>query len=207
VIARAALVIVMLIATELYTASADREAAVPREPLAAMPLQIGQWTGRDAPPLGEDVLQQLGADEYVNRTYVGRTGVLIGLYVGYYGSQRQGDTIHSPRNCLPGAGWLPVEDGIFRMPADDREVAVNRTVVQKGLDREIVLYWYQGRGRVVGDEYVNKFWLMLDAARLRRTDGGLVRLITPIVTDSGRAMEAASDFAASLMPYLPRYLP
>ena len=120
VIARAAIVIVMLVATHLYTASADREAPVPREPLAAIPMQIGQWTGRDAPPFADDVLEQLGADEYVNRTYVGRAGVPIGLYVGYYASQRQGDTIHSPRNCLPGAGWQPVEGGMFRMHADAR---------------------------------------------------------------------------------------
>jgi EpsI family protein len=207
VIARAALVIVLLIATQLYTASADREARVPRQPLARMPLQIGPWNGRDASPFADDVLEQLGADEYVNRNYVGHSGVPVALYVGYYASQRQGDTIHSPRNCLPGAGWQPIETGMFRMHAGEREVAVNRSVVQNGLDRDVVLYWYQGRGRIIANEYVNKFWLMLDAARLHRTDGGLVRLIAPVVSDPVRATEDAAAFGAALMPYLSRYLP
>jgi EpsI family protein len=207
VIARAAIVIVMLFAAHLYTASADRERPVPRQPLAAMPLQIGQWTGRDASPFADDVLEQLGADEYVNRNYVGHSGVPVALYVGYYASQRQGDTIHSPRNCLPGAGWQPIETGMFRMHAGEREVAVNRSVVQNGLDRDVVLYWYQGRGRIIANEYVNKFWLMLDAARLHRTDGGLVRLIAPVVSDPVRATEDAAAFGAALMPYLSRYLP
>jgi EpsI family protein len=206
-IARAAVVIVMLIATGVYTASADREARVPRQPLAAMPLQIGQWNGREAPPFAEDVLEQLGADEYVNRNYVGAAGVPVALYVGYYASQRQGDTIHSPRNCLPGAGWQPVEAGMLRLGAGEHEVSVNRYVVQKGLDREIVLYWYQGRGRITANEYVNKFWLMLDAARLHRTDGGLVRLITPVVSDTLRATEDAAAFGAALLPHLSLYLP
>jgi EpsI family protein len=207
VIVRAALVIAMLTVTRLYTASADREVRVPRQRLAAMPLQIGPWDGRDAPPFADDVLKQLGADEYVNRNYVSHAGVPVALYVGYYASQRQGDAIHSPRNCLPGAGWQPIETGMFRMHADERDVAVNRAVVQKGLDREVVLYWYQGRGRIIADEYANKFWLMLDAARLHRTDGGLVRLISPVSTDTVRATEDAAAFGAALLPYLSRYLP
>jgi EpsI family protein len=206
-IARATIAIVMLIATAVYTASADREAQVPRQPLASMPLQIGQWNGREAPPFADDVLEQLGADEYVNRKYVGHSGVPVALYVGYYASQRQGDTIHSPRNCLPGAGWQPVEAGMLRVRDGEREVSVNRTIVQKGLDRQVVLYWYQGRGRITADEYVNKIWLMLDAARLHRTDGGLVRLVTPVVTDTVRATEDAAAFGAGLLPYLSRYLP
>jgi EpsI family protein len=206
-IARAAAAIVMLIATGVYTASADRETHVPRQPLAAMPLQIGQWKGRQAPPFADDVLEQLGADEYVNRHYVGHSDAPIALYIGYYASQRQGDTIHSPRNCLPGAGWQPVEAGMFRVRAGEQEVSVNRTVVQKGLDREVVLYWYQGRGRITGNEYVNKIWLILDAARMHRTDGGLVRLITPVVTDTVRATEDAAAFGTALLPYLSLYLP
>jgi EpsI family protein len=207
VTARAAIVIVMLFGTHLYTASADREARVPRQPLAAMPLQIAQWSGRDATPFADDVLEQLGADEYVNRNYVGQSGVPIALYAGYYASQRQGDSIHSPRNCLPGGGWQPVEAGRIRLQAAGHPVTVNRYIVQKGLDREVVLYWYQGRGRITAGEYANKFWLMLDAARLHRSDGGLVRLITPVVTDTERATEDAAAFGTALLPYLSVYLP
>src|ERR1044071_4906898 len=122
-IARTVVVIVMLIATRAYTASADREARVPRQALTTLPLTIGGWTGRDAAPFADDVLEQLGADEYVNRTYVGQSNVPISLYLGYYASQRQGDAIHSPQNCLPGAGWQPVETGIYRLDARGHQLA------------------------------------------------------------------------------------
>jgi EpsI family protein len=206
-IARAALVIVILVATRIYVGSTDREVRVPRQPLAALPLNIGDWTGKDAAPFAGDVLEQLGADDYVNRSYAGHSGVAISLYVGYYASQRQGDSIHSPRNCLPGAGWQPVEDGIARLEARGHQLPVNRYVVQKGLDRAVVLYWYQGRGRVIANEYVNKFWLMLDAARLHRTDAGLVRLIAPVRADPQPATEDAAALGAALLPYLSVHLP
>ena len=206
-IARAAFVVLMLAATAVYVRSADIEARVPRQPLASVPLQVGEWAGRELSPYADDVLQQLGADEYLNRTYIDRSGVPIAIYVGYYASQRQGDTIHSPRNCLPGAGWQPVEAGIVRLGAGERAVSVNRYVVQKGLDRDVVLYWYQGRGRMTSNEYVAKISLMLDAARLRRTDGGLVRLIAPIARDKELTTEHLAAFAAALQPYLSRSLP
>jgi EpsI family protein len=207
VIARAALVILILVATRIYIASADTEAQVVRQPLAALPMTIGGWTGREAPPFTDDVLDELGADEYVHRTYSGGSGVPISLYAGYYASQRQGDSMHSPRNCLPGSGWQPVEAGVIRLEARGHPLSVNRYIVQKGLDRQVVLYWYQGRGRVIANEYVNKLWLMLDAARVHRTDGGLVRLITPVLSDPARATEDAAAFGAAVLPYLSRSLP
>jgi EpsI family protein len=133
--------------------------------------------------------------------------VPLALYIGYYASQRQGDTMHSPQNCLPGAGWQPIDSGIVRVRSGARDVDVNRYVVQKGGDRQVVLYWYQGRGRVTANEYANKMWLMLDAARVHRTDGGLARLITPVVTDPTEATAHAAAFAATLLPVLSEYLP
>jgi EpsI family protein len=129
------------------------------------------------------------------------------LYAGFYHSQRQGDTIHSPQNCLPGAGWRPVASGTVDLSFGGREVTVNRYVIQKGLDRQVVLYWYQGRGRIVANEYFNKALLMLDAARLHRTSGGLVRLLAPVVTTAEAATDELTAFAAALLPYLERHLP
>jgi EpsI family protein len=135
----------------------------------------------------------------------------VSLYIGYYGSQRQGDTIHSPQNCLPGAGWQPVEGGRVPLDVDGRRVTVNRYVIQKGLDRQVVLYWYQGRGRVVANEYANKLWLMLDAARLHRSDGALVRVVAPVLRSPGGSLAAADDAAAAftrtIFPRLPAHLP
>jgi EpsI family protein len=205
---RAAIVVALLIAVRLYTAHlASTEAPVWRPPLSTLPLTVGEWRGHDAPPLADDVLAQLGVDDYINREYVNRGSMPIGVYIGYYGSQRQGDTIHSPQNCLPGAGWRPVETGVADLQFGNRTVRVNQYLIQKGLDRQIVLYWYQGRGRVIANEYKNKAFLMLDAARLHRTNGGLVRLIAPINTTAEPAKTALSDFAVILFPHLDRFLP
>jgi EpsI family protein len=134
----------------------------------------------------------LGADEYLNRRYVRPDGAAVDLFVAYYRSQQHGDAIHSPRNCLPGAGWEPVSQSETTLRAGGEPVSVNRYVIRKGLDRRVVFYWYQGRGRVVSNEYANKGWLVIDAMRTGRTDGGLVRAITP-------ASEAGERSAVALL--------
>jgi EpsI family protein len=208
VIARALVVLALLATAGVYSGRAvSVETVVPREPLSTLPLALGGWHGREAPPLADDVLGQLGVDDYVNRQYVRAGGLPIGLYVGYYGSQRQGDTIHSPQNCLPGAGWFPVDTSVTRLEAQNRSVPVNQFVIQKGLDRQVVFYWYQGRGRVIANEYAQKGLLMLDAARLHRTNGGLVRLITPVRASVDASRQELSQFATLLLAHLDRHLP
>jgi EpsI family protein len=205
---RAALVVALLVAARFYSAHlVSAEVPVSREPLATLPLAVGEWSGHDAPPLADDVLTQLGVDDYLNREYVNPAGIPIGVYVGYYASQRQGDTIHSPQNCLPGAGWQPVETGVADLQLGSRSVRVNRFLIEKGLDRQVVFYWYHGRGRVVANEYRNKALLMFDAARLHRTNGGLVRVIAPITTTAGEAQVSLSAFATALFPHLDKHLP
>ena len=205
---RAAMVVVVLLVARFYIAHlSSAEAVVQREPLSALPLTIGSWQGHDAAPLADDVLAQLGVDDYVNREYFMAGSAPVGVYIGYYASQRQGDTIHSPQNCLPGAGWRPIETGTADLQSGARTVRVNQFVIQKGLDRQLVFYWYQGRGRVIANEYRNKAALMLDAARLHRTNGGLVRLIAPIDSNVADAKTALSTFAAQLFPHLDRHLP
>ena len=205
---RAALVVALLVVAALYANRArSAEATVARDELSTLPLAIDGWQGHEAAPLADDVLAQLGVDDYVNRQYVRAGSAPVGVYIGYYASQRQGDTIHSPQNCLPGAGWRPVEAGVADLHVRDRSVRVNQFVIQKGLDRQVVYYWYQGRGRVVANEYRNKALLMIDAARLHRTNGGLVRIIAPIVTTAEAAKQDLASFATALFPHLDRHLP
>jgi EpsI family protein len=205
--ARAAIVVTLIVAAQFYVASADRESPAPRKQLALLPLRLATWDGRDARPFDDDVITALGVDEYINRQYVGSSGIPIALYVGYYASQRQGDTMHSPQNCLPGAGWQPIESGRLPVRLAAQDVELNRYVVQKGTDRQVVLYWYQGRHRVTANEYANKLWLMLDAARVHRTDGGLVRVIAPVITNASRADTDAAAFATTILPLLTEHLP
>jgi EpsI family protein len=205
---RAAIAAGLIVATGLYARGASGPEQVPaRASLASLPTSLGAWRGHDAGPLADDVVAQLGVDDYVNRRYSAAGNAPVALYVGYYASQRQGDTIHSPQNCLPGAGWQPVFSDRSTIDVGVRALPVNRVLIQKGVDRQAVFYWYQGRGRIVASEFANKGWLMLDAARLHRTDGGLVRLMAPVATTSDAAFATLTAFGAALFPHLSSHLP
>lgn len=179
---------------------AGQERPVSRRSLSTFPATLGTWQSAAEARLDDETLRVAGVDDYVSRTYVNDRRQAANLYIGYYASQRQGDTIHSPQNCLPGAGWQPVESARTSLVANGVTLPVNRYVIEKGVERQVVLYWYQGRGRVVANEYANKLWLMVDAARLRRTNGSLVRVVSP----DG---QAAADFARVVFPRLTEYLP
>src|SRR5262249_26458845 len=142
----------------------------------------------------------------------------LGLYAGFYRSQREGSTIHSPLNCLPGAGWsavaherVDVDVPSYRGGDATGRIRVNRYVVQKGLDRQLVLYWYQMHGRVIASEYWGKFYLVADAIRLNRTDAALVRITVPFDPSEGPAERAAeragTAFVSAIFPLLERSLP
>jgi EpsI family protein len=175
-------------------------------------MTLGDWQGRNGPPLDDKVLAVLKPDDYTIRDYF-RGNEYAGLYIGYHGSQRQGDTIHSPLNCLPGAGWIPTIVGRTEIVAPDesgrdRRLLVNRVVIEKGLDRQLVVYWYQSHGRVTASEYWGKFYTVVDAIRLARTDAALVRVVVPMQEgDAGAADRAAVSLVQALFPQLPRYLP
>jgi EpsI family protein len=181
---------------------------------AAFPMQIAEWHGVPDAPFTKQILDVLRVDDYVTRTYFGPDHSAVGLYVGYWKTQRQGDTIHSPLNCLPGAGWEPTAHATIRFdPVGDPagyDRTINRYVIQKGMDRQLVLYWYQSHGRMVASEYWSKFYLIADAVRLNRTDGAIVRVIAAIPDDPGAAQhseDGAMRFVKVLVPRLDGFLP
>jgi EpsI family protein len=205
---RLAIALVLILSTGIYTRGArDTEQPASRTSFDALSHSLGEYRGRQAPAFADDVVAQLGADDHVNRFYTPAAGPAIALYAGYYASQRQGAAIHSPQNCLPGAGWQPIFADRAWLPTPQGSFEVNRVVIEKGRDRQAVFYWYQGRGRITANEFANKGWLMLDAARLRRTDGGLVRLITPLTSGRDEAFARLAQFSAVLIPTLWSYLP
>ena len=204
---RVGVVVVLIVVTGLYTRGATRSGAVPtRTPFHELPLEIQDAEGYEAVPFADDVVEKLGADDHVNRIYVDHA-VPVALYAGYYASQRQGDVIHSPQNCLPGAGWRPIASDRIDISDGVERQTINRVLITKGRERQAVFYWYQGRGRVVASEFANKALLMMDAARSGRTDGGLVRLITPVVSTPEEAYARLNTFAAALIPLLREHLP
>jgi len=214
---RAIILAVTLLCGAAAVVRANRpEQAPPRVSFDQFPSRLGVWNGQQLPPMEDKILAILGVDDYLNRVYYGPDRSVAGLYIGYYKSQRQGDSIHSPQNCLPGAGWEPLESRVMTISTaaaaiGAADIAVNRYVIQKGVDRQLVLYWYQSHGRVVASEYWSKFFLVRDAVRLNRTDAALVRVIVPIASgdDQGepRAQDQAVDFVKQMFPVLPNYLP
>ena len=190
--------------------SAAGEARAPRKALAEFPAELGDWrqTGRDArfDAATEAVLR---ADDYLSRTYSNSDGRSASLYVGYYATQRNGATYHSPLNCLPGSGWTLGEPSTVEVrPADGRaSFRANSFVIEHGNDRMLMLYWYQGRGRAVASEYVDKVYTVFDSIRLRRSDGAMVRVLVPFRGSEQEAEQAAAQFAAHVAPNLPAYVP
>jgi len=183
-----------------------------RESLSGLPMHVGEWEGRKAADLEDNVMAILGVNDYINRLYYNPEMAPAGLYIGYYQSQREGDTMHSPLNCLPGAGWNPVIKGHIHVPIEGGSpIEINRIVIMKGTDKQLVLYWYQSHGRVIASEYWGKIYTVLDALRTNRTDAALVRVISPVagLTPEGEsaAERCAVTFVQSLYPLLNRYLP
>src|SRR5271170_2173833 len=174
------------------------EAIVPRQPLHDLPYTLGTWAGHEQ-PLQAQVVQAVAVRDYTNRSYLEPSGAPLSLYVGYYATQRTGDTMHSPKNCLPGSGWDPVRSGYATIPVQDgHDIVVNEYVIQQDQDQELVFYWYQGRGRIIASEYSGKFWMIADAISRNRTDGSLVRLITSMNDGETKARARLVGFAQLL---------
>lgn len=170
--------------------------------LENIPLQIGDWSGEAAPRLSDSVESRLLATDYLTRMYR-RQDREMSLLVTYYSQQESGETMHSPRNCLPGAGWEAWDYKTVTVPVGSRNERVNLYSVQKDGQRMQVLYWYQSRARVVANEYVGKVFLVWDALMDGRTGGALVRLM---MADSPGAVQEEIRFAAHLLPEVQRCL-
>jgi EpsI family protein len=205
-----------LLATGGYLTRASTAEPTPiRQPLAELPFALGQWRGTPNKEFSQDVLAVLRVDDYITRSYRAPDGTELGLYVGYHATQRQGASIHSPLNCLPGAGWIPaaLERPEIVVPSGGtaRTVRVNRVVIEKGLERQLVYYWYQSQGRVVASEYWGKFYSVVDAVRHNRTDAALVRVMLPVSGTSPEALaesdRRALEFVSTLFPLLSNFLP
>jgi EpsI family protein len=154
-------------------------------------------------------VQALGVSDYTNRAYFGPSGASpLSLYVGYYATQRAGDTIHSPKNCLPGSGWDPIRAGYATIPVPGgREIIVNEYIIQHDQYQALVFYWYQSRGRVIASEYAGKFWMVTDAISRNRTDGSLVRLVTSMGDGEVQARNRLVSFTQLLFPPLDELIP
>jgi EpsI family protein len=184
-------------------------AHVDRKQLNGFPKQMESWTqvGGDE-QFDEKTMAVLRASDYLLRNYRANDGRVSNFYVGYYASQRDGATYHSPLNCLPGSGWVMSDpDRITISPKGRPAFVANKYVIQNGDHKELLIYWYQGRGRAVASEYWGKIYTVLDSVQRRRSDGAMVRITTPIESSEANALKASVDLAAETSTILPEFIP
>jgi len=188
------------------------EPVLSRRPFSEFPLSIAErWQGKEF-ELGARELYWLKPTDYMMHAYVETQDegapVPVWLYIGYFHSLRGGAAYHSPKVCLPGAGWQIVEtEEIPVQVQGTRTITINETLVRKGLDQQIVLYWYQDRGRVIASEYWARGYLIWDTMLTHRTDGAIVRLSVPVTRTPEDASQHGLTFLHDLWPLLTEYLP
>jgi EpsI family protein len=179
-------------------------------PLSEMPSRFGEWRTVSDNVVEAEVREVLKADDVLNRTYVSpQHGTTANLFVAFFRTQRTGQAPHSPKNCLPGSGWVPSVADIVNVPVPGRAepIPVNRYVVSKGEAKSLVMYWYQSRDRAVASEYTAKFYVAADAIRFNRTDTSLVRVVVPITGEITSAERAAQQFIRDFFVPLRQRLP
>jgi EpsI family protein len=216
-------IVVLLLATTaiILRSRGDSDRVVASEPLRLMPQTIGSWTGQNL-PIADDVLAVLGKGDFLNRLYTrpqqatsasaapSDANLPIGVFIGYFPTQRTGQSIHSPQNCLPGAGWtFDSRRYVTLNDANGKSYKVGEYVISNGESRQFVIYWYQAHGRSIPNEYVARAYMVADAIRLDRTDGALVRIITQIAPSESvaEARQRAVRFSDLMAPMLPRFIP
>lgn len=204
--------LVLLAGTALFLQARGRsEVFPPRLPLASFPEQVGNWTGTDV-EIPKDVRDVLGPGDFLLRVYRSddETKPYADLFIAYFPTQRAGDTIHSPKNCLPGAGWTPVDSRRITLSVEGHApFIVNRYVIAKGSDRQLVLYWYWAHDRAVASEYWARVYLVTDSIRMNRSDGSLVRITTHMLPGESvdSALQRVLPFTGKVVPLLNQYIP
>jgi EpsI family protein len=183
--------------------SAKRSPEPLAEPLESIPGQIGAWRGSADRKLDPATLSVLKPTSYLSRVYQ-RDNVAVDFFTAFYALQEAGETMHSPRNCLPGSGWEVWRHQTVDVTVEGKGVTLNSYGVQNGAQRMVVLYWYQTPERIVASEYYAKVCLVLDAVLRSHTSGSIVRIVAP---DHPDAVKAALEFAAEIIPQVQRCLP
>lgn len=179
-----------------------------RKPLSELSSELGDWKQKgDSIEFSEQTESVLKTSDYVMREYV-KDGRLANLYIGYYASQKTGATYHSPQNCLPGSGWEMKEPELvmIKTPAG-KSFFANRYIIENGKYKEIMIYWYQGRGRTQSSEYSDKVYTVLDSVLKRRSDGSMVRIMTPVGDSPGEATALAVDLAGEVSQAIASHVP
>jgi exosortase D (VPLPA-CTERM-specific) len=184
------------------------ETAVARQKLSLVSNNLGDWKQRGGDiTFSEQTESVLRASDYVMREYE-KDGVIANLYVGYYASQRGGATYHSPQNCLPGAGWEMKNPQLVEITTKSgKSFTANKFFIENGTKREIMIYWYLGRGRANASEYTDKLFTIIDSITKQRSDGAMIRILIPAGNDEDFAVKSALNLSGEIADNLSRFVP
>lgn len=206
------IVTVILLFQAFLSYSFTRDENIPAVPtLSQFPENVGDWVIEQDGVMDKEAQSIIKPDDYLIRSYVENgTKSSATLFVAYFKSQRSDKAPHSPKNCLPGSGWVPSSAGMIDLPVPgaSQPIRVNRYVVAKGNEKNVVLYWYQTWNRVIASEYMARLYLISDSMRYNRSDTALVRIISPVAEgQEASAVEVPIRFAQALYPLLEPYFP
>ena len=202
----AALLLTVLLVLQFRSSG---EAVPIRKSLDLFPVELGQWEARQDTALEPQIINILKVNDYLMRRYVHDSGQSLWLYIGYWATQRKGAEVHSPKNCLPGGGWEPVEATriTIDLPGPHPPIRVNRYVIQKDRSMQVVLYWYQTHGRAIAGEVDAKIELVRGAITRNRTDGALVRVSSVVTGSPQDTTERLVEYVQRAYPVLHEFLP
>ena len=200
----------VLLGTFLFLHQRSSEDAVSvAKPLKDLPGSIGEWHARESSPFDDATLKILKLNDYAMVRYADPQNRSLWLYVGYWGSQRKGAQIHSPKNCLPGGGWEPLESTTLTIPlsAPGSAMTVNSYLLQKGNNKELVLYWYQSRDTVTAGEIPARIQMVKNSILSNRSDGAIVRVSSPVYGSVAETTQLLVGYIRQLNSVLVQYLP
>jgi exosortase D (VPLPA-CTERM-specific) len=187
----------------------ERQEIVPdRSAFVDFSMRIGKWQGNPQ-PVEPQLISALRFDDYLLADYAAPGGGPLTLYMAYYQSQRKGQSAHSPQSCIPGGGWEITSKRTVNLPMDGLVEPVNRVLIQKDRQKQLVVYWFKQRDRIVSNEYLVKLYLFWDAMTRQRSDGALIRLSAAVDPgeDEREVEQRLLQFAQSIQPQLNRYIP
>ncbi len=201
---------IMVLTMIVLGLTSHSEIIKPNKPFDTFPMTIGDWRGTTS-KFDQKVYDILGVEDSILASYQTNDGRSVQFYVGFYQSQKEGDLIHSPKNCMPGSGWNILNTSIESVDVGQggsvKNINVIKLILVKESQKQVVLYWFQSRGRIIASEYMQKIWLVIDSITKHRTDGSFVRLISPVVENEAKTLEILKGFTKEIYPLLNEYIP
>ncbi|MCK5097875.1 MAG: EpsI family protein [Desulfobacteraceae bacterium] len=201
------IIVIMLLTATLLSFLSNPEIIRPNKSFDSFPLKFGKWQGVKS-KLDKEIYNSLGVDDYFFANYRSTQGEIVNLYIGFYQTQKEGDLIHSPKNCMPALGWNIIDTSIEKVNLTNTDTQnFAKLLLQKGSEKQIVLYWFQSRGRIISSGYMQKIWLVIDSITKHRTDGSFVRLISMVTDNEEESLELLIEFAKNIYPSLNEFIP